>query len=90
MDTVNDIREVRNTSCGKNKCNKQATIRIIFALGFSANFCTECAEELIQEGAGTEKQHLNKEIKALESVGRPAANAIHNLQSNSKECVQRK
>ena len=54
MDTINDIKEGRNTSCGKNKCSRQATVKIIFTLGFSANFCAECAEELIQEGIGVE------------------------------------
>jgi hypothetical protein len=80
---------VENHICGANGCNKPANKKVLFSLGFSANFCTEHAEELIQEGIGTEKQYLNKEMKALELVGRPAANAIHNTQSNSKETVQR-
>jgi hypothetical protein len=90
MDTINDIKEVRNTFCGKNKCNRQATVKIIFSLGFSANFCAEHAEELIQEGIGAEKPYLNEKMKALELVEGPGANAIHNVQSYSKEHVQRK
>jgi hypothetical protein len=90
LDTINDIKEVRNTSCGKNKCSRQATIKIIFALGFSANFCAECAEELIQEGIGAEKQYLNEKMKALELVEGPGANAIRNTKSSSQGVIQGK
>jgi hypothetical protein len=88
MDTINDIKEVRNTFCGKNKCKRQATIKIIFPLGFSAGFCAECAEELIKEGVGAEKRHLNKEMKALGGVRAPIANAYKKLQPSSKEVVK--
>jgi hypothetical protein len=90
MDTINDIKEVRNTFCGKSKCRRQATIKIIFPLGFSAGFCAECAEELIKDGVGVEKRHLNKEMKALELVEGPGANAIQNTKSSSQGVIQRK
>jgi hypothetical protein len=92
---LNNIHELKvnnidNLVCGANDCNKTANRKLFFSVGFFANFCSECAEELIQEGIGDEKQYLNKEMKALELVGGPGANAIHNAQSNSKEPVQRK
>jgi hypothetical protein len=93
--TLNNIHELKvnnidNLLCGANGCNKAANRKLFFSVGFFANFCAECAEDLIQEEIGVEKQYLNKEIKALELVGGPGANAIHNVQSNSKESIQRK
>ena len=75
---------VENQICGADGCNKPISKKVFFSLGFSANFCAEHAEELIQEGIGSEKQYLYKEIKALELVGGPRSNAIHNVQSNSQ------
>jgi hypothetical protein len=93
--TLNNIHELKinnidNLLCGANSCNKPANRRLFFSVGFSANFCAACADELIQEGLGAEKPYLNKEMKALELVGEPRANAIYNIQSNSKESLQRK
>jgi hypothetical protein len=88
MSTINNIKEVRNTFCGKNKCTKRAKIRISFPLGFSALFCTECAEELRQKGIGAEKGHLNKEMKALDRFSTPDSNAYKRILSSSKEVTK--
>jgi hypothetical protein len=81
---------VENQICGADGCNKPISKKVFFSLGFSANFCAEHAEELIQEAIGSEKQYLYKEINVLAEVGQPAANAAYNIQSNSTESVQRK
>jgi hypothetical protein len=81
---------VENQICGANGCNKPINKKVFFSLGFSANFCAEHAEELIQEGIGAEKQYLNKEIKALGLVGGLGANAIQNTKSSSPEQIRRK
>jgi hypothetical protein len=84
------VNNIDNLLCGANGCNKAANRKLFFSVGFSANFCAEHAEELIQEEIGAEKPYLNEKMKALELVEGPGANAIHNVQSYSKETVQRK
>jgi hypothetical protein len=46
---------VNNELCGINDCNKPADTRIYFSLGFSANFCKECATALVAKGLGIEE-----------------------------------
>jgi hypothetical protein len=46
---------VNNELCGINGCNKPAHKRILFSLGFSANFCRECANALVAKGLGMEE-----------------------------------
>jgi hypothetical protein len=88
MNTITNIKEVKNAFCGKNNCSRRAKIRISFPLGFSAGFCTECAEELRQKGIGAEKGYLNKEMKALDRFSRPDSNAYKRTLSSSKEVTK--
>jgi hypothetical protein len=46
---------VNNELCGINDCDKRADTRIYFSLGFSANFCRECANALAAKGLGIEE-----------------------------------
>ena len=43
---------VNNEICGINGCNEPADTSIYFSLGFSANFCKECANALVAKGLG--------------------------------------
>ena len=88
MSNISNIKEVRNTFCGKDKCSRRAKIRISFPLGFSAGFCTECAKELSQKRVGAEKGHLNKEMKALDRFSRPDSNTYKIILSSSKEVTK--
>jgi hypothetical protein len=45
---------VNNEICGINGCSKHADTSIYFSLGFSANFCKECANALVAKGLGVE------------------------------------
>jgi hypothetical protein len=45
---------VNNEICGINGCNEPADTSIYFSLGFSANFCKECANALVAKGLGIE------------------------------------
>jgi Arc/MetJ-type ribon-helix-helix transcriptional regulator len=54
MTTINNFKKIKNDICGRHGCSKEATRQIIFPLGFSAGFCSQCAEELVQDKIGVE------------------------------------
>jgi hypothetical protein len=45
-------RIVNNEVCGIKGCDKPGKKIIYFSLGFSANFCTECADDLATRTLG--------------------------------------
>lgn len=46
---------VKNQVCGVDGCDKPVSARICFFLGFSANFCKECANALAAQNLGVEE-----------------------------------
>jgi hypothetical protein len=46
---------VRNEICGASGCDKHASRRVSFSIGFSANFCIECARSLSGQNMGLEE-----------------------------------
>jgi hypothetical protein len=47
---------ISNTLCASIGCERISTTRIKFPIGFCANFCFQCATELIRDGLGTNKE----------------------------------
>lgn len=41
---------IKNQVCGIHGCHKPAILAVTFQLGFSARFCTLCANDLINQG----------------------------------------
>jgi hypothetical protein len=46
------IKEVDNLLCGISGCTRPAKRKVFFSIGFSANFCEECANVLIHDNIG--------------------------------------
>ena len=44
-----DQKYIKNQICGIDGCHKPATLALTFQLGFSARFCTLCANDLINQ-----------------------------------------
>jgi hypothetical protein len=55
MTNVNQfkIKEVDNLLCGTRACTRPVKRKVFFSIGFSANFCEECANVLIHDNIGT-------------------------------------
>jgi hypothetical protein len=47
---------ISNEVCASVGCQRFSTTSIKFPIGFSANFCSQCAAELIRDGLGTNKK----------------------------------
>jgi hypothetical protein len=54
---------ISNEVCASIGCQRYSTTRIKFSIGFSANFCSQCAADLIRDGLGT-----NEEIRRIEQL----------------------
>jgi hypothetical protein len=55
MADINEIKikEVNNLVCGTSGCIRPAKRKVFFSsIGFSANFCKECANALIHDNIG--------------------------------------
>jgi hypothetical protein len=50
-----NFKSLRNKRCGSSRCDNPARKRILFSLGFSASFCEKCADELIRNNLGVER-----------------------------------
>jgi hypothetical protein len=50
-------KEVYNKTCGALGCNVTVSNRVVFSVGFSANFCERCAAELVSNGLGVIGRH---------------------------------
>ena len=46
------IKEVDNLVCGTSGCTRPAKRKVFFSIGFSANFCEECANVLTRDNIG--------------------------------------
>ena len=46
------IKEVDNLLCGTSGCTRTGKRKVFFSIGFSANFCEECASVLIHDNIG--------------------------------------
>ncbi|CAN5121480.1 hypothetical protein BH18THE2_BH18THE2_14380 [soil metagenome] len=56
---VTKQKEIKNDVCGSYGCTKRVSIRLSFPIaGFSAGFCSDCAEDLTQDNIVIE----NKEV----------------------------
>jgi hypothetical protein len=51
---------ISNEVCASIGCQSFSATSIIFPIGFSANFCSQCAAELIRDGLGTSKESKEK------------------------------
>jgi hypothetical protein len=51
-------RIVNNEVCGIKGCDKPGKKIIYFSLGFSANFCKECANDLTAKDFGIEEVNI--------------------------------
>jgi hypothetical protein len=49
---MNKIRRVENEECAACSCNRPATKKILFELGYSARFCNACSEGLLAKKIG--------------------------------------
>jgi hypothetical protein len=49
---MNNKKEVKNPMCGFQNCDNPCGVKISFQLGFSAWFCSDCANKLIRDGLG--------------------------------------
>jgi hypothetical protein len=67
------VKKIKNTICGKSNCSRDAETRVIFQLGFSAGFCTKCADDIMEQGLGIRDADLKNEL-VLDAVGGPVAN----------------
>jgi len=47
---------ISNGVCASIGCQMFSTTRIKFSIGFSANFCSPCAADLIRDGVGTNEE----------------------------------
>ena len=74
------IKEMGNTTCGKSNCSRQTTTKILFPLGFSAGFCSKCADNIIQQGLGIKRIDL-KNGSALDEARGPISNADSEIAS---------
>jgi hypothetical protein len=74
------IKEIGNTICGKSNCSRQTTTKILFSLGFSAGFCSKCADNIIQQGLGIKRIDL-KNGSALDEARGPISNADSEIAS---------
>jgi hypothetical protein len=43
-------KQINNSVCGMNGCNRPVKERVVLALDFSAGFCEHCANSLISQG----------------------------------------
>lgn len=43
-------KQINNSVCAMNGCNKPVKESLVFALGFSAGFCEHCANSLMVQG----------------------------------------
>ena len=46
------IKQVDNLVCGTSGCTRPAKRKVFFSIGFSANFCEECANVLMHDNIG--------------------------------------
>jgi hypothetical protein len=46
------IKELHNILCGSIGCTRPAKRKVLFSIGFSANFCEECANVLMHDNIG--------------------------------------
>lgn len=54
---VTKHKELKNDECGSYRCAKRVSRRLSFPMaGFSAGFCSECAEDLTQDNIGIENK----------------------------------
>jgi hypothetical protein len=53
--TKSKIKEVKNLLCGISGCTNPVEKKIVFQLGFSAGFCSNCGNELMKEGLGIDE-----------------------------------
>jgi hypothetical protein len=59
MAGVTKQKEIKNDVCGGYGCTKKASIRLSFPIaGFSASFCSKCAEDLAQDNIGIENNEV--------------------------------
>jgi len=42
-------KAIENHICGANGCTRPANKKLIFPLGFSAKFCLQCADDLVEQ-----------------------------------------
>ena len=56
----NSLKPVNNEICAYRNCTKKSQVRLNFALGFSARFCSVCATELADAKIGA-LEELNDE-----------------------------
>lgn len=65
MIPLSDYKKIKNRICATTNCNNPVISRIIFSLGFSAGFCTQCSDRLVTEGLGIREQK-NDAIDVIE------------------------
>jgi hypothetical protein len=89
--SITNYRAVVNQFCGANGCTKTGITKIVFAIGFSAFFCKECASMLISEGLGSEDTSAENKKKALGSVVEAQAHSkpVKSTSPSSREIDQR-
>jgi hypothetical protein len=57
MAGVTKPKEIKNDVCGSYGCAKRVSRRLSFPIaGFSAGFCSECAQDLSQDNIGIENK----------------------------------
>ena len=57
MAGVTKPKEIKNDVCGSYGCAKRVSRRLSFPIaGFSAGFCSECAQDLTQDNIGIENK----------------------------------
>jgi hypothetical protein len=86
--SITNYRAVVNQFCGANGCTKTGITKIVFAIGFSAFFCKECASMLISEGLGSEESSTENKKKALGSVVEAHSNPVKSSSPSSREIDQ--
>jgi hypothetical protein len=54
-----NTKVISNEVCASIGCQRISTTCIKFQIGFSANFCSQCAAKLIHDGLGTSEEQLD-------------------------------